>query len=70
MGIGPKDVHIHLRPLEPTCLLPETQHLFRLQIRGQIDAVAIPCQATTTTLIQHVRIKIQKSGEPIAQIRP
>ena len=70
MGIEAQDVHIHLRTLEPQRLLAEPEHLLRLQIGRQIDAIAITGFTAAASLIEHGRIKIEETRQTIPQIRP
>ena len=70
MGIEPQDVHIHLRTLKPQRLLSEPEHLLRLQIGRQIDAIAITGLTAAASLIEHSRIKVEETRQTIPQVRP
>ena len=48
----------------------EPEHLLRLEISRQIDAIAITGFAATASLIELSRIKIQELRQTISQVRP
>ena len=52
VGIAAQDVHIHLGALEPGSLLPEAQHLLRLEATGQSYPKSLRIGTTTSTRLQ------------------
>ena len=52
VGIGAKNIHVHLGSLQSEGLLAETKHLLGAEFAGQIDAVAIPIRPRLAATIQ------------------
>ena len=70
VGIAAQDVHIHLGALEPGGLLPEAQHLLRLEAAGQRDAKPLRIGAAAALLVQLGRRQPNHRRQAISQGRP